>query len=105
MKGQVCVCGRIADYTKNLKFNRYKIDGWRCRHCGEEYYNPEKAEKILLLNKLKKMKYKLKLSKVRSNLILRIPKEVGDALNLKKGGNVEFGLNNEYEIVIHPLKA
>jgi len=47
-----CVCGKIAKYAKNLRFNNEKIDGWKCDSCKEEYYNPEKVEKILLLNKL-----------------------------------------------------
>ena len=79
-----CLCGKITDYKSNLKFNNYDIDGWVCKNCGEIYYNPEKAEKILLLNKLKKIKYHLKLSKVKGNLILRIPKELGEALDLHK---------------------
>src|SRR3989344_2803495 len=105
MNGQVCVCGKVAEYTDNLRFNRYKIDGWRCKNCGEEFYNPEKAEKILILNKLKKMKYRVKLTRVRSNLILRIPKQVSDAINLKKGGYLEFTLNNDDEIILRPATS
>jgi len=105
MRGMKCVCGKIAKYVKNLKFNNCVIDGWKCGSCGEVYYNPEKAEKILLLNKLKKHKYYLKLSKVKSNLILRIPKEVSEALNLRKGEEVEFSLKDTNDIVIHPLET
>lgn len=103
MKGMKCICGKIAGYKTDLKFNGYDIDGWRCDSCEEEYYNPEKAEKILLLNRLKMHKYHLKLSQVKSNLILRIPKEVGEALNLKNGGEVEFRLKNSKEIIIEPM--
>lgn len=103
--GMKCICGRIAQYKKHMKFNGYDIDGWKCKSCGESYYNPEKAEKILLLNKLKKHKFHLRLSQVKSNLILRIPKEVSEALNLKKSQQVEFGVKNSNEIVINPLGA
>ena len=103
MKGMKCVCGRIAEYKRHMKFNGYDIDGWGCESCGESYYNPEKAEKILLLNKLKRHKFHLKLSKVKSNLILRIPKEVSEALGLKKSQEVEFGVRDTNEIVINPL--
>ena len=103
MKGMKCICGKIAEYKKHMKFNGYDIDGWECKSCGEAYYNPEKAEQILLINKLKKHKFHLKLSKVKSNLILRIPKEVSTALNLKKSQQVEFGLKDRNEIVIHPI--
>ena len=105
MKGMKCTCGKIAKYTKNLRFNNYIVDGWTCTSCGEVYYNPEKAEKILLINKLKKRKYNLKLSQVKSNLVLRIPKEVSDVLNLRKGGEIEFSLKDSNEIIIHPLET
>lgn len=51
------------------------------------------------------MTYKLKLSKIKSNLIVRIPKEIGDALNLNKGEEVELGLKDTDKIVLHPLKS
>jgi len=103
MNGLRCVCGKIAEYKEHMKFNGYDIDGWKCKNCGEAYHNPVKAEKILVLNKLKRHKFNLKLSKVKSNLILRIPKEVSDALNLKKSQMVEFRLKDKNEIVINPL--
>jgi hypothetical protein len=105
MKGMKCICGKTAEYNKHMKFNGYGIDGWECKSCGEAYYNPEIAERILLLNKLKRHKFHLKLSKVKSNLVLRIPKEVSEALNLKKSQEIEFSLRNSNEIVINPSIA
>jgi len=46
-------CGKMMKYLKGMKFNEYSIDGWKCS-CGEIYYDPEQAQKVLLLNKLKK---------------------------------------------------
>ena len=74
-------------YAKGLKFNEYKVDGWVCP-CGEVYYNPEQAQKILLLNKLKKKAIRAKLGRIRSNLIVRVPKDVETALGLEKGEEV-----------------
>jgi len=105
MKGMKCKCGKTAKPVKHLKFNGYDIDGWKCESCGETYYDPVKAEKILLLNKLKKHVFHLKLSQVKSNLILRIPKEVSEALGLRKGEKIEFGLKDTNEIVIHPITS
>lgn len=51
-----CVCGEIAEYATSLKFNNFDIAGWKCNSCGEIYYNPKRIEKILLLNRLKKVK-------------------------------------------------
>lgn len=39
----------------SLKFNEHDIDGWKCNKCGDIYYNTEQAQRILLLNKLKKL--------------------------------------------------
>lgn len=80
-------CSKQMKYVKGIEFNRYKIDGWKCS-CGETYFNPEQAQKILLLNKLKKEAIKAKLGKIRSNLILRLPKSTEKALNLKEGEEV-----------------
>ncbi|MBI2499302.1 hypothetical protein HYV88_03615 [Candidatus Woesearchaeota archaeon] len=55
-KGMRCVCGKIAKYTKNLKFNNFTLGGWKCKSCSEIYYNTKIIEKILLLNRLKKTK-------------------------------------------------
>ncbi|MBI2672011.1 AbrB/MazE/SpoVT family DNA-binding domain-containing protein [Candidatus Woesearchaeota archaeon] len=104
MQGMNCACGKVAKYVKNLRFNNYDLDGWKCENCNETYFNPEKTEKILLLNKLKKHKFYLKLSRVKSNLILRIPKDVGDVLNLHNGDKVEFSLSKIDNITIKPLE-
>lgn len=104
MKGIKCVCGKVAEYNAQLKFNNYNIDGWVCKNCGEIYYNPDKAEKILQLNKLKKAKYELTLTQVKSNLIVRIPKDVSDALDLHKGEQIELRLGSENEIIMEPVK-
>jgi hypothetical protein len=99
-KSMVCACGKTARYVENLRFNSYKLDGWKCPSCGEVYYNPDKEQKILLLNKLRKQKFRMKLNQVRSNLIIRIPKEVGDALNLHKDEEVEFSIDGNDKIMI-----
>ena len=93
-------CGRKMKYVKTLKFNEYKIDGWKCA-CGEIYFNPEQAQKVLLLNKLKKEVIRAKLGKIRSNLILRLPKDVETALGLEKGEEVIIKVE-DHEIKIIP---
>ncbi len=70
-----------------MKFNEHVIDGWKCA-CGEVYYHPEQAQKILALNKLKKEIFHATLGKIRSNLILRLPKDIEFALGLEKGEKV-----------------
>ena len=87
MKGLKCIkCGNIAKESK-LTFQGFEIDGWKCK-CGEEYFDPIQAEKILLLNKIKNMQFKLKVGQIKSNLIIRIPKEAQKALGLEKGEEI-----------------
>ena len=94
-------CSKRMKHVKGMKFNEHKIDGWKCS-CGEVYLDPEQAEKILLLNKLKKEAIKVKLGKVRSNLILRLPKIVETALGLEKGEDVLIKVEG-HGIKITPL--
>ncbi|PIN87320.1 hypothetical protein COV19_00365 [Candidatus Woesearchaeota archaeon CG10_big_fil_rev_8_21_14_0_10_44_13] len=91
-------CGKGMKFAKGLKFNQSKIDGWRCG-CGETYFDPGQAQKILLLNKLKKEAIKIRLGRIRSNLILRVPKAVEDALGWEKGKEVTLRIK-EKEIIV-----
>lgn len=92
-------CNKQMTYVKGINFNEYKIDGWSCS-CGEKYYEPEQAQRILLLNKLKKDIIKTKLGKIRSNLILRLPKDIETALKLEKGENVTIKIEgNGFKVV------
>ena len=80
-------CEKKMLFQKGLQFNEFQIDGWRCS-CGEIYYDPEQAGRILLINKLRKEQLRAKLGKIKSNLIIRVPKELESALCLKKGKDV-----------------
>lgn len=93
-------CHKCKKLMKSAKvsFNKYKINGWKCS-CGEVYYAPAQAERILLLNKVKKLLYNVKLNKVKSNIILRIPKEVSEALDLQPGGEVKLTVKNQGIII------
>src|SRR3989338_10989785 len=87
-------CGKLMKEVKQISFNENKIDGWKCS-CGEVYYNSEQAEKVLLLNKLKKKAMRTKLGKIRSNLILRLPKDVENALGLENGKEVIIKIEDD----------
>lgn len=82
------------EIVKAMSFNNYKIDGWKCS-CGEIYYNPEQLERILIINKLKKQLLRAKLGKIRSNLILRLPKSIEAALGLKQGQEVSLKITDK----------
>jgi len=98
-EGMKCVsCGKIAKKTK-LRFQGTDIDGWKCS-CGEEYFDPEQAQKILLLNRILAKEYKIKLGQIRSNLIIRIPTELAEALDLHKGENILIKAEGSNKLLI-----
>jgi CxxC motif-containing protein len=98
-KGMVCVtCGKTAKRAK-LRFQGAEIDGWRCS-CGEEYFDPEQAQRILLFNKILTKEYKVKLGQIRSNLIVRIPTELSEVLGLHKGEKVLLRADGEKKLHI-----
>ena len=100
MDGMKCVtCGKTAKPAK-LSFQGQAIDGWKCK-CGEEYFQPEQAQRILLLNQVRKEMFRVKLGRVRSNLILRIPKAVADALELNGEEVVTLKVEGRMDILIH----
>jgi AbrB family looped-hinge helix DNA binding protein len=100
MDGMKCVkCGKTAK-PASLRFQGQSIGGWKCK-CGEEYFNPEQAQRILLLNKIRKEAFRVKVGKVRSNLIVRIPKSVAEALGLKSGEEVTLKIEGKEDITIH----
>ena len=88
-------CEKNMEYIKSLPFNESKIDGFKCKSCGQIFFDPEQAQNILLLNKLKKEKFKAKLGRVKSNLILRLPKDIEAALNFQKGEEVVLKIENK----------
>jgi len=95
-KGLECVnCGNIAKESK-LRFQGFEIDGWHCKSCGEDYFNPEQAQNILLLNKIMKKKYEVTIGQMRSNLIIRIPTELAKALGLHKGEKVKIKADDRH---------
>ncbi len=87
-------CSKIMKYEKEIPFNEYSIDGWRCS-CGEIYFNTERLQKVLIINQIKKTLLKVKLGKIRSNLILRIPKIIEQALSFQKGEEVTIKVEND----------
>jgi hypothetical protein len=82
-----------------IPFNDHKIDGFICT-CGEIFFDPEQAERVLLLNKLKKQKIFSKLGRIKSNLILRLPKDIEHALDLEQGEEVELMIDDKTLLVM-----
>jgi hypothetical protein len=88
------------NFSKELDFNGHRIKGWVCS-CKEVYYDTDDAQRILLLNKLKKQAIKAKLGKIRSNLIIRLPKDIETVFSLEKGKSVNIQVEHDgFKIVM-----
>lgn len=99
-KGMDCVkCGGLAQPAKT-SFQGMKIGGWKCKKCGEVYYDPAQAQKILMLHKLEHEELEAKLGRVKSNLILRIPRAVEECLGLKEGEKIRLKVRNATELTL-----
>ncbi|MFA5246359.1 MAG: hypothetical protein WC408_00525 [Candidatus Micrarchaeia archaeon] len=99
-KSMDCVkCGSKAKPAKTT-FQGMSISGWKCAKCGEIYYDPAQAQRILVLHKLEHEELKAKLGRVKSNLILRIPKAVEECLGLKEGEKIRLKVRNSTEVTL-----
>ncbi len=87
-------CGKEMERKEDLEFNQHEVSGWKCK-CGEEIYDSEEVQKVLMLNKLKKKDIKAKLGRVRSNLILRLPKDVEETFGFEKGEEVQLVIEDD----------
>lgn len=87
-------CKKMMKYSKDLRFNEFKMSGYYCT-CGEEYYDSECAQRVLIMNKLRKQVLRAKLGRIKSNLILRVPKEIETILNLHEGEHVRLKLERD----------
>ena len=70
---------RDEDSEKTFRIEGFEVRGWRCPKCGED------AEIYLLHKKLQKEPAKAKVGVLGKSMVLRIKKEIAEALGLKKG--------------------
>lgn len=96
-----CDCGSWAKQTK-LKLEGFEVRGWKCKKCGMEFVHPEDAQRILVLNKLRKQAVEVKIGMLGSNQIIRFPKEVSTALNVHSGDTALINIagKDKFEVQI-----
>jgi len=75
-----------------------------CKNCGEEYFDEETAGKIQEKSKqmgLFGLAKKAKVAEIGNSIAIRIPKEIAEFLNLKKGREVLMFPENKNELHIN----
>ncbi|MFC1752555.1 AbrB/MazE/SpoVT family DNA-binding domain-containing protein [Thermoproteota archaeon] len=76
----------------------FKVRGWKCPKCGEEYYEGDDINKVLVYNKLKKG-IPVKVGALGNSLVMRLPKEVSSVFDIKKGQEVVLRVKDK-ELVV-----
>lgn len=67
----------------------FEVRGWKCKKCGESILLGADAQRVMVFNQLKKG-IPVKLGTLGNSYIIRIPKRVYDALEMK---NKEICIN------------
>lgn len=93
-------CLKCKVMMKNEIFNikGFKVRGYKCPKCKDEVYFGDDLNKVLVYNKLKKG-IPVKVGVLGSSLVMRIPKEVSEALDIKKGRKVVLKIKDN-ELVV-----
>ena len=81
-----CVCGEFAK-SKIFNVEGFKIKGWQCAKCDRIEYS-EEINKVLTIKKLKKQPISVRVGTLGVSEFIRIPKEIQQLTNLKKGEKV-----------------
>ena len=90
-----------SDWVKyRTKFQGIEIDAFKNTKTGEEYFDPEQAEQILEFNKLRNKLFKTIAGQIQSNIIIRLPVEVSNSLNIKKGEEVKIKIESKKKILL-----
>lgn len=95
-----CGCGAEMKIKKVEIFPELFSEGYKCLKCGDIEFNEIQMRKALQMKERAiTIMVKRKLGKVGGSLVLRIPKEVEESLNLKSGRDVRIIVEKKKMIV------
>ena len=90
-------CGSVMR-KKTFKMTGFDVRGWECPKCGEVLYMGDDLNKVLVENKLKRG-IPVKVGILGNSFVMRIPKEVSSAFDIRKGKEVIFRIKDK-ELVV-----
>ncbi|MBI2971559.1 MAG: AbrB/MazE/SpoVT family DNA-binding domain-containing protein [Candidatus Aenigmarchaeota archaeon] len=93
-----CECGG-AMKPKLFNVEGFDVRGWQCLKCHRIDYSDD-MNVVLTIKKFKKKGALLKLRKVGETVVITIPKEIREALELKEGGDVTLYPVSKKKVVI-----
>jgi len=83
-----CECGGTM-VPKLFNVEGFDVRGWQCKKCDRIDYSDD-MNVVLTIKKFKKRGAILKLRKVGDTVVITIPKEIREALELKEGEDVKL---------------
>ncbi|MEE8400748.1 MAG: AbrB/MazE/SpoVT family DNA-binding domain-containing protein [Candidatus Hydrothermarchaeaceae archaeon] len=94
-----CTCGKWARPKKTL-IDGHRVRGWTCSACGEYYINPNDAQLLLTINKLKMERLSAKMTKIGNSVGIRLPKELIDLIGFKQGQRFKITIENHKKFTL-----
>ena len=89
-------CNSIM-HRKTLVIEGLNIRGWECVKCKETVLHPDDAQRMFVLNKLKRG-LSVKIGELGKSLVIRIPKEIAMHYKLSKGEQIMMKAENNKKI-------
>lgn len=96
----ICPTDKKPMEKKTFHMEGFEIRGWQCKKCDEEAFHGEDAEIYLLYKKLQKEPAKAKVGVLGKSTVLRIRKEIAEALGLEKGREIKIRIEPPRKVVI-----
>lgn len=93
-----CECGGTMK-PKTFNVEGFEVRGWQCQKCNRIDYSDD-INVALTIKKFKKTGATLKLRKVGDTVVITIPKEIREALELKEGEDVKMYPLSKKKVVI-----
>lgn len=93
-----CECGGLMK-PKTFNVEGFDVRGWQCQRCNRIDYSDD-MNVVLTVKKFKKKGAVLKLRKVGDTIVITIPKEIREALELKEGEDVKMYPLSRKKVVI-----
>lgn len=77
----------------------FDVRGWQCRECSRVDYSDD-INVVLTIKKFKKKGATLKLRRVGDTIVITIPKDIREAMELKEGEDVKMYPLSKKKVVI-----
>jgi len=83
----------------------FRLRVWECPVCGQKWYHPLDANRMLHWNKLKNQEFKVTLRMVGNSYVTSIPKEIVQFEEFRRGEKAIWHLESPDKLVLVPEES